>query len=634
MTAIAGLWRFDGRPPGPDLDRMLGAQEMYGPHASDCTASGEIALGRSLYRVLPEDKFDRQPLHGGDATLLLVADIRLDNRVELARSLGIREDLAGIADSAILLSALERWSERCLEHLVGDYAFALFDRRAQRWLLARDPTGQRPLHYHVGPRLFAFASMPKGLHALADIPYAANEAALIDVLAFAYGTNAATAFQHISRLPAGHYATIDRAGATVKRYWRPTRQGLGLRTLNDHAAALNEHLDRAVAARLRGAHDVASHLSAGLDSSSVTASAAILQSRRNSRVFAFTSAPQQDYPRESCHRLLDESFSAAATAACYDNIVHRIVRAGQRSPLTEFDRSFHLYDLPSVTPCNAVWLHAINDAAKALGSTVLLSGAAGNFSLSYNGQHRLSELFRSLRWFRLARECWALRTTSRHHLASWTLGPSVPEWMWRRFGLNAYRRFVERVSLLAPDLLQERGRLSQATIDLFRLEPSSIKARVQTLELLDPGNYNKGVLGGWGIDQRDPTTDRRLVEFSLSVPMEMFLRNGTMSLLGRQALALRIPSDLLSKTRRGLQAADWHTGIAATMPQVRETLARMAESRSTARLLDYPRINAMLNGWEQHDWSDIAASAPYRIGLLRGLSYAHFLSKVAGESRL
>jgi asparagine synthase (glutamine-hydrolysing) len=633
VTAIAGLWRFDESPPRPDLQRMLGAQQMYGPHATDSLDDGRLALGRALYRVLPEDRHDRQPMRGGDGTLLLVADIRLDNREELAASLGIGEDLARISDSAILLCALERWGDRCLDHLVGDYAFALFDRRAERWLLARDPTGQRPLHYHVGPRLFAFASMPKGLHALAEIPYAANVAALIDTLAFTFGDSTTTAFEQIIRLPPGHCATIDRDGVTVRRYWRPTRQALGLRTLDDHAAALNEHLDRAVAVRLRGVQDVASHLSAGLDSSSVTVSAAILQARCDRRVIAFTAAPQPDHVHENRRQLLDESSLAAATAACYGNINHRIIRAGRRSPLAELDRGFRLYDLPVVNPCNTVWLHAINDAAKAEGLTVLLTGAAGNWSLSYNGRHRLAELFRGGRWFRLARELRALRRKiGRRDLAFWTLDASLPAWVWRRAGIHLDPRVAARLSLLAPALLRERGRPGWPAIDPSHQGEQSIEDRVRGLERLDPGNHNKGVLGGWGIDQRDPTTDRRLIEFTLSVPLEMFLGGGATSLLARRALAPRVPSSLLAETRRGVQAADWHSGIAADMPRMREAVARMAGSRPTAGLLDYPRIEAMLDVWQHRDWSDLAASAPYRVGLLRGLSFAHFLNKAAGSN--
>src|ERR1700687_1154315 len=110
MSAIAALWRFDGRPDAGDgCARMLAAQQMYGPDASANWSSGNIAVGRQLMRVLPEYAFDRQPLVGGGGRFVLVADLRLDNREELAAALQIRDAKAcELWDAGLLLGAFER----------------------------------------------------------------------------------------------------------------------------------------------------------------------------------------------------------------------------------------------------------------------------------------------------------------------------------------------------------------------------------------------------------------------------------------------------------------------------------------------------------------------------------------------
>src|SRR5690348_1439787 len=125
MTAIAGVWSFDGRSDSEDrCERMLVAQRIYGTGDAACWSDGQVALGRRLTPLLPEDKFDSQPLVGGDGRYILVADIRLDNREELAKDLGIPDARArGMSDAAILLAAIERWDEACIERLAGDYAF-------------------------------------------------------------------------------------------------------------------------------------------------------------------------------------------------------------------------------------------------------------------------------------------------------------------------------------------------------------------------------------------------------------------------------------------------------------------------------------------------------------------------------
>src|SRR4051812_12500409 len=150
MTALAGVWRLDGRPnTTDDCARMLLAQAIYGRHDETRWAGGDVAFGRRLMQILPEDRFDKQPLIGAEGRFVLVADVRLDNRDDLAASLGLSPQQARtLCDAAFLLAALERWGESCLERLVGDYAFVLWDGARRQMLLARDALGQRPLHYH------------------------------------------------------------------------------------------------------------------------------------------------------------------------------------------------------------------------------------------------------------------------------------------------------------------------------------------------------------------------------------------------------------------------------------------------------------------------------------------------------
>src|SRR5262249_34571578 len=155
--ALAGLWRLDGRQDADSLcSQMLSAQAMYGTHGVAQWTASDIALGRRLMKVLPEDAFDRQPLQDISGRFTLIADIRLDNRDELIGGLGISGDAASrLSDAAILMKAIERWEDRCVDHLIGDYAFVLWDARDRRLILSRDPIGQRPLFFHRGKDFFA-----------------------------------------------------------------------------------------------------------------------------------------------------------------------------------------------------------------------------------------------------------------------------------------------------------------------------------------------------------------------------------------------------------------------------------------------------------------------------------------------
>ncbi|MEO7178538.1 MAG: hypothetical protein ABIW83_06825, partial [Allosphingosinicella sp.] len=248
MGAIAGLWCTDGRTAAAPLERMLAALQPYGPDGAGRWAQDDVALGHRVMHLFPEDKSNPQPLIGGGGRFVMVADARLDDREELAEALGEASPFAG--DPELVLGAFERWGEACLERLYGDYAFAVWDRERRRWLLARDGMGGRPLCYFRGPRLFAFASMPRGLHALPEIPYAPDEDLLARALDLVPPDPHATCFRGVRRVGRGECVIVTAGGETARRHWNPAPEPLRLSRANDYEEGLRAEMDRAVRTRL------------------------------------------------------------------------------------------------------------------------------------------------------------------------------------------------------------------------------------------------------------------------------------------------------------------------------------------------------------------------------------------------
>ena len=437
MSAIAGLWRFDGKPDvQADCARMLASQEIYGPHDGRAWSQGPLAMGRRLYRTLPEDVHDRQPLQSRDENLTLVADVRLDNRDELVISLGMTAEQARqLCDAAILLECWVRWGEGSLERLAGDFAFALWDKSARKLFLARDGLGRRPLHYHRARNFFAFASMPKGLHALPDIPYAPDQEMTAEFLALMPADPQRSFFKGINRVQPGHVLTVMPDNQNGRRHWEPQRPGSDRLSDDDYAEGLRHHLDQAVRARLRGAGDeVASMLSSGFDSGAVTATAARLMAPCG-KVVAFTAVPRAGYAgRAPRNRFGDEGPLAAITAGMYPNVEHVPIRSDDISPLENLDRYFFLFEQPLLNLCNSTWSTAICHAARQRKLGIMLGGAMGNMSLSYAGYELLPELLRAGRLISLARNAADLvgKTELRWRgVLVQTFGPFMPPGSWR-----------------------------------------------------------------------------------------------------------------------------------------------------------------------------------------------------------
>ncbi|HYW14867.1 MAG TPA: hypothetical protein VE891_01755, partial [Allosphingosinicella sp.] len=229
MSAIAGLWFTDGRPASAALDRMLAALQPYGPDSAGRWTRDEIALGHRAMHLFPGDEANRQPLTGGGGRFVMVADARLDDREGLAESLGRAASLTpSTSDPELLLRAFERWGEDCLDRIYGDYALAVWDGDRRRLLLARDGMGGRPLCYFRGPDLFAFASMPRGLHALPEIPYEADEDLLARALDLVPPDPHSTCFRNVLRVAMGECVVVTADGVSRRRHWDPAPEPLRL----------------------------------------------------------------------------------------------------------------------------------------------------------------------------------------------------------------------------------------------------------------------------------------------------------------------------------------------------------------------------------------------------------------------
>ena len=165
MSAIFGILRFDtNHVSHDDLEWMASALARRGPDGRQFVTAGAVGLGHCLMHVNAEDRFEVQPLYDPETDVTLVADCRIDNRQELAGILGIAHArLSRTPDSAFILHAYKKWGAECATHLLGDFAFAVWDGRARKLLLARDQMGQRYVHYHCNSKFFVFATEIKGL---------------------------------------------------------------------------------------------------------------------------------------------------------------------------------------------------------------------------------------------------------------------------------------------------------------------------------------------------------------------------------------------------------------------------------------------------------------------------------------
>ena len=296
MSGIVGMVNLDGAP----IDRELLSQctdflSYRGPDAQHVWIDRNVGLGHTLLRTTYESETESQPVTL-DGKVWLISDARIDARAELLKnlpsSLISKHDPN---DAELILYAYQAWGEDCIQHLIGDFVFAIWDSTRQRLFCARDHLGVKPFFYAVTPDRFIFSNTLNAVRLDRRVSDQLNEVAIGDYLLFGVNQDlSTTTFRDINRLPAGHTLTVSNGSVKTQCYWKPNRKSeLDFRDRHSYVEGFDELLATAVEDRLR-TNRVALSMSGGLDSTSIAALA---------------------------HELLDDNGSLHAFSVVYDSLI-------------------------------------------------------------------------------------------------------------------------------------------------------------------------------------------------------------------------------------------------------------------------------------------------------------------------
>jgi asparagine synthase (glutamine-hydrolysing) len=257
------------------LQSLTDFLSFRGPDARDIWMDRSIGMGHALLRTTHESKNERQPL-GLEERYWIAADARLDAREELIAELKREKRTAhsDAPDSELVLQAYAAWGEACLDHLKGDFSFAIWDKEGKKLFCARDHFGIKPLYYANVSSLLVLSNTLNCIRRHPAVSAQLNDLAIADFLLFdMIREPGATSFADIRRLPPAHVLVYERSGIAVRRYWTlPVSDPAHFKQPADCVEQFQELLDRAVSDRMRTSN-VGVLMSGGLDSPTIAAGA-------------------------------------------------------------------------------------------------------------------------------------------------------------------------------------------------------------------------------------------------------------------------------------------------------------------------------------------------------------------------
>lgn len=253
---------------------------------------------RRLAIIDPEQ--GKQPMSSVDGRFTIVFNGAIYNYIELSKQLiKLGHPIHSHSDTEVLLYAYREWGEQCLDHLIGMFAFAIWDQDKQIVFCARDRVGIKPFYYYFDEQQFIFASEIKAILAEGSIAPQMNPDGLSEYLTFQFCLGEKTLFKDIVKLEPGHYLTIQIKPTYltrhIKSYWDLAYNIDSSLSENDYIDKLDALIRDSVRMHLRSDVPLGSHLSGGLDSS-VVVSYASPQLSRPLKTFtgAFAYGPEFD----------------------------------------------------------------------------------------------------------------------------------------------------------------------------------------------------------------------------------------------------------------------------------------------------------------------------------------------------
>ena len=287
MSGIVGILRLDGAPADTALlQRMNDSLAFRGPDTRRIWTSGAVGFGHALLRTSCEAEHERQPA-SLDGKVWITADARVDARSVLIDELSAtgRTIPPGSSDAELILHAYQVWGTACVERLIGDFSFAIWDATARRLLCARDHFGLKSFYYACTGNSLIFSNTLDCLRLHPGVSQELNDQAIADFLLFDMNQDpATTSFADIRRLPPAHILTCERGTISTRTYWTlPIASPLRYNRAGEYVEHFRELLDAAVADRM-GSGNVSVLMSGGLDSPTVAASAKRAAARRGGSV--------------------------------------------------------------------------------------------------------------------------------------------------------------------------------------------------------------------------------------------------------------------------------------------------------------------------------------------------------------
>lgn len=520
-----------------------------------------------------------------ESDFIVAANARIDNKVQFCKLLKLPvNDWKTISDALLILKAYQLLGEKFLNHLEGEFAIVIWNKKQEELFIATDPIGFRPLYYYDGPEQFIFCSEIKGITAIKTSPNHFNSNHLSEFF-YRQTDPSETYNKEIFLLCGGSVLTYAESATKIKKYWTPqSTEKYHLNSDADWTECLKDLLYKAVAKRLKDTiHPVGITLSGGLDSTSITCILSELLAKENKELHTFSSVLPANYSGNKT----DERYYIELLNKQCPNLIQTFVETPELSPFDNVGKAFNEHE----TFPNAFFYmdEAITTAVSAKGVKLLFSGYGGDYWVSRKGNTVIFQLLLQGR----IRESLKLISKLR----------SVEQIAW----LRVFKREIINHLIISSNSKKDLtfDWLTDEINQSNHIKPPIIDENANILNMITSGRIGKltsrlsNTYASKAIQSADPMFDKDVFDLLTHMPIRLFVQSGYKRNVIRKAMDGVIPSEIQWRRTKSAYNPDYRAQVINNLPSLVKLLSTEGSNSSIKKYLVTNKIlNSAANSQE------------------------------------
>jgi len=564
MCGIFGIVRHDGGPlRAGRIERMADVIRHRGPDNTGIHQEPDVALGNNRLAII-DVATGNQPIYNEDESLCIVFNGEIYNYRALRTKLVAKGHVFRTkGDTEVILHAFEEYGERCVDHLNGMYAFAIWNIPNRSLFLARDRLGIKPLYLAELDGEVAFASEPKALLDLMPDGARPDWASLGRFFSLGYFALDDCAFEGISRFPAAHFAWLNSGNIEFTRFWRPT-YGMGESVpIQEIVPRVGEIVSDTLEIEMESDEPVGVFLSGGLDSSLV---ALYAQRHSHGRMPSFSLGFE-----EATH---DESDTARDIAKCF-GLDHHAFRMSQQALTDSLFNVAAVMDEPfgdsTVLPLlilSQYTRHEVKVVLSGWGGDELFAGypTYKAHSIARRYRHLPALLTRQMipavvNRLPVSDKYMSFEFKAKRFIKGVELSPEAQHFIWMGYMDDAWK-----ADIFQPQIARQMGgtAIEKLAPVIDALEEPDIVSRIMHLDALTflEGNglfQADRMTMAASLEARVPLLNNDLIDFVSALPISVKMAGGTLKAVLKELLRPHLPKAIIDLRKKGFgpPSANW-----------------------------------------------------------------------------